>query len=182
VSLISSAISAGCRHVTDSANEDQLRLGKQKQVHSIVDKCAGVQEKLWNPSTKRAIPERFCSEVPSLWAVISSAWPLPFTFTDRQTDRRLASSIAIVCNLKMHILADLWWTPHACCGDQTWHGSTPDQVWTHLGQTMPELHRLSLHPHRQWPTLIPRCYNCLSAAIKFVQHNITTVTTNWARE
>jgi len=35
-----------------------------------------VQVKLWNPSTTRAIPERFCSEVspPSLSGTVSSVW------------------------------------------------------------------------------------------------------------
>jgi len=63
-------------------NEDQLVLERQGEVWFIlfVDKHVGVQVKLWNPSTTRAILERFCSEVPSLRGAISSVSPLPFTF------------------------------------------------------------------------------------------------------
>jgi len=52
-----------------SVNEDQLRLERLRQVWFIpfVDKRVGVQVKQWNPSTTRAVPERFCSAVPSLY-------------------------------------------------------------------------------------------------------------------
>ena len=45
-----------------SANEYQLRLGRQRQVWliQIADERVGVQVKLWNPLRTRAIPERFC--------------------------------------------------------------------------------------------------------------------------
>jgi len=58
----------------ESVNEDQLWLERHRQVWFIpfMDKCVGVQVKLCNPSTMRAIPERFCSEVPSLRGTISS--------------------------------------------------------------------------------------------------------------
>jgi len=64
-----------------SVNEDQLRLERQRQVSFIpfVHKCLGMHVKLWNPSTTRAVPERLCSEVPSLGVAISSVWPLPLT-------------------------------------------------------------------------------------------------------
>jgi len=63
-----------------SVNEDQLRLAEQRQVWLIqsVDKHVGMQVEPWNPSTTRAIPERFCSEVRSLGGAIPSVWPLPF--------------------------------------------------------------------------------------------------------
>jgi len=50
---------------TESINKNQLRLGSQRQLWFIpfVDKRVDVQAKLWNPSTTRAIPEPFCSEV-----------------------------------------------------------------------------------------------------------------------
>jgi len=65
-----------------SVNEDQLWLRGQRQVWLIpfVYKRVGVQVKLWYSSTTRAIPERFCSEVPSLRGAISTVWPLRFTF------------------------------------------------------------------------------------------------------
>jgi len=61
-----------------SVNEEQLRLGRQRQVWFIpfVDKCTGVLVKLWNPSTTCATPECFCSKVPSLMGAISRVWPL----------------------------------------------------------------------------------------------------------
>ena len=44
-----------------SANEYQLRLGRQRQVWlPIADERVGVQVKLWNPFRTRAISERFC--------------------------------------------------------------------------------------------------------------------------
>jgi len=57
------ANSAFC--LSGSVNEDQLWLVRQRHVWSIpfVDKRVGVQVKLWNPSTTRAIPEHLCSEV-----------------------------------------------------------------------------------------------------------------------
>jgi len=45
---------------------------------SFLDKCVGVQAKVWNPWTTRAVPERFYGEVPSLKGAISSVWLLPF--------------------------------------------------------------------------------------------------------
>jgi len=61
-----------------SANEDQLRPWRQRPVSFIlfVNKRLGVQLKLWNSSTTRAIPQRLCSESPrgalsSVWAFIS---------------------------------------------------------------------------------------------------------------
>jgi len=65
---------------TRSVNEDQLRLGGLRQVWFIpfVDKRVGVQVKLWNPSTTRAIPDRFCSEVPISCVYGTSCYRLPF--------------------------------------------------------------------------------------------------------
>jgi len=55
-------------------NENQLWLGRQRKVWLIpfMDKCVGMQTKLWNPLTTRAIPERFCDEVPLCRGTISS--------------------------------------------------------------------------------------------------------------
>jgi len=58
-----------CMHVR------MLAKSYRKSMHEKISKG-----KLRNPSTMRAIPERFCSEVPSLRGAISSARPLLFYF------------------------------------------------------------------------------------------------------
>ena len=47
---------------SESVNEYQLRLGRQRQVWLIptADERVGAHVKLWNPLRTRAIPERFC--------------------------------------------------------------------------------------------------------------------------
>jgi len=68
--LVSTIIAGEMKRIIspESVNEDQLRPAMQRQVRFVpfVDKRGRVRVKLCNPSTKRAIPERLCSEVPSL--------------------------------------------------------------------------------------------------------------------
>jgi len=49
----------------ESANEDQLRLGRQNRHGPFVDKRMGMSVELYDSLTKRAIPGRFCDEVDS---------------------------------------------------------------------------------------------------------------------
>jgi len=76
-----------------SVHENQLRLGRQRQVRFIpfVDKRVGLQVKLWNPSTTCAIPERFCIEVSSVRGAISSIWSLSSACNCDQWSRSMVS-------------------------------------------------------------------------------------------
>jgi len=59
-------------------NENQLRLGRQRRGYGSIHSWINVWVKLWNPSTMRAIPQCFCSEVYLLRCTLSSIWPFPF--------------------------------------------------------------------------------------------------------
>ena len=69
---------------SESVNEYQLRLGRQRQVWfiPIVDERVGVQVKLLlgNLLRTRAIPERFCSGDSLRRGAISSVCTFTFTF------------------------------------------------------------------------------------------------------
>ena len=69
-------------HPSGSANEYQLRLGRQRQVWliPIADERVGVQVKLWNPLRTHAIPERFCGGDSIRRGAISSVCTFTFYF------------------------------------------------------------------------------------------------------